>query len=287
MLWFGKQAKSEQLADDPSVIRPAKLAVEFDSSIASTKLKSLLDELDEFEGDLNSLLGALHTKQELMVKAFPIDPVAGWSLSRQAFMIVLSAVFPARRKLAEFFSEMDELVIAGHLQNLVYGHDSIVERMRTFSEIVPVDRKKERRAIWDLAAEILHFRDPEAIPLMTRWVWDEETVSGALREFIRGNDGLPSIPLDNSPETYEGARSWFADTLTEAGFYRDLPFLIDLLLAQAYADYVKAMSNGLGMVQAKFGSSQDPLEFVLRLLGVGVAGGLVPIADAGAGHILH
>lgn len=286
MLWFGKQAESAQAVDDPMVIRPAQLEVEFDSSITGGKLQTLLDELGEFEGGLESVLAALRAKQELMQKAFPAARAADWGLSREAFRIVLSAVFPARRKLAAFLGELDAPRVEELVDALVYGHGPVTDRMRAFCEIVPVERKKERRAIWDLAAEILHFRDPEAVPLMTRWVWDEATTSGALREFIRGNDGMPEIPLDNRPETYEGARSWFAEALVEAGFYRDLPFLIDLLLAQAYADYVKAMSNGLGMVQAEFGGNQHPLEFVLKLLGVD-AGGRSSAEGADADRTLH
>jgi hypothetical protein len=286
MLWFGKQAESAQGADDPTVIRPAKLGVVFDGTITGNKLQVLLDEVNEFEGGLETLLAALRTKQELMQKAFPATRTEDWGLSREAFLIVLSAVFPARRKLAAFFAELDASKAEELAETLVYGDGSVTERMREFCEIVPVERKKERRAIWDLAAEILHFRDPEGMPLMTRWVWDVETASGALREFIRGNDGMPEIPLDNRPETYEGARSWFAEALTEAGFYRDLPFLIDMLLAQAYADYVKAMSNGLGMVQAEFGGNQHPLEFVLKLLGVD-AGGRKSVEGGDADRTLH
>jgi len=39
-------------------------------------------------------------------------------------------------------------------------------------------------AAWDFAAEVLHFHAPERYPLMTRWVWDETTQSGALRELV-------------------------------------------------------------------------------------------------------
>lgn len=286
MRWFGKQAESAQGAGGREVIRPAKLAIELSSSIVGSKLQRLLDEVSEFEGGLDSLFSALRTKQELMQKAFPASRGEDWALSREAFQIVLSAVFPARRRLGSFFSELDESSVADHVEALVYGQGSLTDRMQAFCEIVPEERKKERRAIWDLAAEILHFRDPESVPLMSRWVWDEATYSGALREFIPGNDGLTEIPLDNRPETYEGARSWFAEALAEAGFYRDMPFLIDLLEAQAYADYVKAMSNGMGMVQAEFGGNQHPLEFVLKLLGVDAGGRKIP-AGGGADRTLH
>lgn len=286
MLWYGKQAEAAQRADDPTVIRPAALEVKFDSDIVGSKLRVLLNEVDEFEGGLNAVLEALHTKQELMQRAFPTTPGPEWAMGAEAMQIVLSAVFPARRKLAAFFSELGPERTEQLVQRLVYGKAAVEQRMHEFCDVVPAERKKQRRAIRDLAAEILHFRDPEAIPLMTRWVWDQSTASGALREFIRGNDGMTQIPLDNRPETYEGARSWFAEAVTEAGFYRDLPYLIDLLQAQAYADYVKAMSNGLGMVQAEFGGNQHPLEFVLKLLGVD-AGGRGTAAGDDADRTLH
>lgn len=286
MLWYGKQAEAAQRADDPTVIRPAALEVKFDSDIVGSKLRVLLNEVDEFEGGLNAVLEALHTKQELMQRAFPTTPGPEWAMGAEAMQIVLSAVFPARRKLTAFFSELEPERTEQLVQRLVYGKAAVEQRMHEFCDVVPAERKKQRRAIRDLAAEILHFRDPEAIPLMTRWVWDQSTASGALREFIRGNDGMTQIPLDNRPETYEGARSWFAEAVTEAGFYRDLPYLIDLLQAQAYADYVKAMSNGLGMVQAEFGGNQHPLEFVLKLLGVD-AGGRGTAAGDDADRTLH
>jgi hypothetical protein len=44
--------------------------------------------------------------------------------------------------------------------------------------------------------------------------------------------------------------------------------MIDLLQAQAYSEYVKSVSTGIGLVDAEFGGRQDPAEFVLKLLGV-------------------
>lgn len=266
MLWFGKRAK-EAGSVDRDLIEPADLAVEFDGAVAEGKLDSLLKEFDE-RGGPESFLTALRLKHELFRKALPEQGPA--QLSREAFETLLSSVFPARRKLAEKFAAMSEDRINEAINDLVYGEADLQERMQAFCELVPKEEKKPRRAIWDLAAELLHFREPEAIPLMTRWVWDSNTASGALREFIRGNDSLPEIPLDTAPGTFEAARNWFADVLGQRGFYRDIPFLIDMLQAQAYADYVKAMSTGIGMVDAEYGGRQDPLEFLLKLLGIDV-----------------
>ena len=264
MLWFGRQAKDKGSAgrDD---IPPASLEVQFDKDIAQSKLDGLLKELGE-RGGLEPYLEALKLKHELFLKALPEDRPA--EISRETFNTLLSSIFPARRKLAETLGHMDDATLARVIGDLIYGEGVIEERIQAFCELVPKDEKKPRRAMWDLAAELLHFRAPERIPLMTRWVWDANTTSGALREFLRGNDALREIPLDTRPGTFQASRAWFGEFLAERGFYRDLPFLVDMLLAQAYADYVKAMSAGIGMVDAEFGGRGDPLELVLKLLGI-------------------
>lgn len=264
MLWFGRQAKGKGSAER-DLIQPADLQVRFDEGIAGLKLDALLKEAGE-RGGLEPFLEALRLKHELFLTALPEEGPA--VLGREGFEALLSSVFPARRKLAATFADMDEPTLNRVVNELVYGQAPLAERMRAFCELVPKEDKKPRRAIWDLAAELLHFRDPERIPLMTRWVWDTATCTGALREFLRGNDTLREIPLDTRPETFQAARVWFGEMLAGRGFYRDLPYLIDMLQAQAYADYVKAMSTSIGMVDAEYGGRQDPLEFLMKLLGI-------------------
>lgn len=268
MLWFGKQAKASGGGGDGDAIAPAELEVSFDKDIAGTKLDELLGLLSE-RGGIEVLMEAMGLKKELFQRLLPAEQPES-AFSREGFNAVLETVFPARRKLGEVFSALDDDGLRKAVFDLVYGEGRIGDRMDAFCELVPNDKenRKARRAIWDLAAELLHFRDPDRIPLMTRWVWDVNTSTGALREFIRGNDSMETIPLEPRPETYEGARTWFAEFLGERGFYRDLPFLIDLLQAQAYSDYVKAMSSRIGMIDAEFGAKHDPLELVLKLLGI-------------------
>ncbi|OBS10181.1 hypothetical protein [Acidihalobacter prosperus] len=273
MLWYKKQADAtaQQSGGDDAIV-PAELAVDFDRSIAESKLNALLEQSKDV-GGVENLIESLNAKCLLFGAAFPAKRPSGWSLTQETLDAVYAAVFQVRRKLGAIHAAIGAQALGDGVVDLVYGDKSLQDRLLGFVSLVPEEMKKERRAMRDLAAEILHFRDPEGMPLMTRWVWDEATASGALREFIRGNDGLPEIPIDNRAETFEGARVWFAEMLAEAGFYRDVPMLIDLLLAQAYSDYVKAMSSGLGMVQAEFGQSHHPLELLIKLLGVDPATG--------------
>jgi hypothetical protein len=268
MLWFGKQAKASGGGGDGDAITPAELEVRFDKDIASSKLDALIELLGE-RGGIEVLLEAVGLKKELFQHLLPPEKTDS-AFSRDGFNAVLETVFPARRKLGGVFAKLDDDGLRKAVFDLVYGEAPVADRMAAFCELVPNDKenRKARRAIWDLAAELLHFRDPDRIPLMTRWVWDVNTSTGALREFIRGNDSMETIPLEPRPEIFEGARVWFADFLGERGFYRDLPYLIDLLQAQAYSDYVKAMSSRIGMIDAEFGAKHDPLELVLKLLGI-------------------
>ena len=264
MLWFGKQAEGGQDGDD--VIVAAEPEFTLDRDIASAKFRALLEQIEERNATLEELLEALRSKHELFARVLPAQRPE--SLTRDEVMLLLAVVFPARRKVDRHLAALDDAALSAAVLELVYGQGRLDERIDAFCELVPESDKKARRAIRDLAAEIVHFRDPERIPLMTRWVWDVRTMSGAVREFIRGNDTMEQIPMGSRPEDYEGVRAWFAERLSEDGVYRDLPYLVDLLQAQAYADYVKAMSARVGMVNAELGAKQDPLEFLVKLLGI-------------------
>lgn len=265
MLWFGKQAKGGQAGGEELIV-PAELGFTLDAEIAASKFRSLLEQIEERNATLEFFLGALRSKHELFARVLP--PQRPASLDRRDVLRLLAAVFPARRKVGVHLAGLDDAALASSVLDLVYGEGRLEERMDAFCALMPDTDRKARRAIRDLAAELVHFRDPERVPLMTRWVWDANTMTGAVREFIRGNDSMEHIPMGGRPEDYEGVRVWFAERLSEDGIYRDLPYLVDLLQAQAYADYVKAVSARVGMVNAELGAKQDPLEFLVKLLGI-------------------
>lgn len=264
MLWFAKQVEDGQGGVDD--IAAAELDVALDTEIASSKFRTLLEQIEEKGVTLEFFLEALRSKHELFAGVLPVQRPE--VLGREQVAGLLAVVFPARRKLESHLAALDDDTLSSAVLELVYGEGRLDERMNAFCGLIPAEDRKARRAIWDLAAELVHFRDPERVPLMTRWVWDTRTMTGAVREFIRGNDVMERISIGNRPEDFQGVRAWFVEHLTEAGLYRDLPYLVDLLQAQAYADYVKAVSMGVGMVNAELGAKQDPLEFLVKLLGI-------------------
>lgn len=252
---------------DGNEVIPAQLDIAFDRSIAESKLNTLLEQASDV-GGLEPLISSLNAKCLLFETIFPVKRPSDWEFTADQLGSVVRTVFQVRRKIGRIEDSIGKQGLINGVTNLVYGSQSVEDRLESFVSLVEPDLKKERRAMRDLAAEILHFRDPEGMPLMARWVWDEATASGALREFVRGNDVLPEIPIDNRPQTFEGARVWFVDILADAGFYRDVPMLINLVQAQAYADYVRAMSGRIGLIQAEFAQNHHPLELLSKLLGI-------------------
>lgn len=273
MLWFKKQPDNADSAADADRIVPAALPVALDSRQFQQHFSQLGRHADEGV-ELEALLASLQAKSRLFSSLLNAQALPG--LSMDGIEALLATVFSARRRVYPALQEMGVEATRQAIQELLYGTMPLGERLQRFSEIVPIDegadketRKqaaKNRRAAFDFGAEMLHFNNPEKYPLMTRWVWDQNTVSGALREFIRGNDSLPDVPLGNSPEMFEGARAWLAEQIAEQGLYKDVPFWIDLVLAQAYSEYFRSMAEG--MLSADFGRGITPQEQLKKFLGI-------------------
>lgn len=263
MRWLRRPAEAGSGASGPGLV-PEPLRVTFNKEILGTKLGSLRAAISEAGGvdGLDSFIEALRSKHEV----FAGIAGKGAGIDRTDLRMLGGLVFPVRRKLGAVLAAREGALLDG-LRELVTSALSLDDRLHAFAALAGDDRKL-RRALWDFGAEILHFLDPEAVPLAARWVWDAGTATGALREFIRGNDTMRQVPIGDSLAAFQGARLWFYDGLADEGFYRDLPYVTDLVWAQAYSDYARSLSVGMGMIDAQFGARQDPLELVVKMLGI-------------------
>ena len=273
MLWFKKQPERKTAELEADLIIPAALSVALDPGQFQQRFSALKHNAEE-DGGIEAFLLSLEAKHQLFFALLKIDIID--QLSMEGVEALLETVFSARRRVFFAFSAMGQELTVSTIKDLLYGKGPLQDRMTGFAEIIEINdaddketRKnsaKNRRAVYDFGAEILHFNDPLKYPLMTRWVWDQNTVSGALREFIRGNDSMPAVPLGNSPEAFEGARVWLAAQLAEQGLYKDVHFWIDLVLAQAYSEYFRSMAEG--MLSADFGRASGPSDYVKKFLGI-------------------
>ncbi|MHB8551036.1 MAG: hypothetical protein ACYDB8_08740 [Acidiferrobacterales bacterium] len=272
MLWFKRRPDPAASADgDRDVIDPVPLAVSMDAGIFRSKFAVLLGLLGEGGGS-DVFLDALAVKSRLFREALDPGPIEG--LARDGVAVLLETVMPARKRLGPVLAQMDEQALTAAVRELLYGPGALESRMQGFVDALPVlgaderSVRKAKRAGWDFAAELLHFRAPQQYPLMTRWVWDPSTMSGAIRELLVGGDTNNDIALGSAPGMYEAARIWTAQQMAEQGVYREPQFAVDLFFAHAYADYMRAMSSGMGLMNSDFGGKADPMEPVRKLLGI-------------------
>lgn len=265
MIWFKKQAEVDASSRGDE-IAPASLSIKFDENICQNKMQSLLNELND-KGGIEEYIQALSNKHELFHRVLSEEVIE--ELDRSSVETLLDTIFTARRKLPDILINVPDEVLLQQIKALIYGESELQDRLGNFVSIFETDNRKAKRAAWDFAAELLHFNAPEQYPHMSRWVWNSKELSGAYREFLTGSDTLSEIPLGGTPGDFEAVRIWLAEQLGEQGFYRDIHFMIDLLIAYAYAEYVLSMSKGMGMFGSQFGGAEtEPLEFIVKLLGI-------------------
>ncbi len=260
MLWAREKPPSAPARRGP--VEPAPLAVQFSASLFERHFKALLAAAEDGEG-VEAWLDALGEKQRRLTVA----------LEQGNLVRIIDLVFGARRKLGHLAGDAQFAAVVGRL-----GDDALPleERLAAVITATPVgagERREARqaaarlrRAAHDLAAEVLHFCDPVGIPLMTRWVWDRATMSGALRELAHGGESARELALDNRAGTYEAARRWLLERVSAQGIYRDLHFWADLVLAAAYGHYFRSMTGGV--LGSDFQRAAHPAEAITGLLGI-------------------
>ncbi len=230
MLWFRKRPEAA-LPAVTDQIAPAELPVALDRGLFKQHFAKLLENAAQ-DGGIEGYLAALGAKQHAYAA---LIERSGGGLTLDDFESLLDLVFTARRRVFPALGALGAAQVTARVSELLWGNAPLAQRMQGFVDAMPgaagMDRDsiraaaKVRRAAWDFAAELVHFGDPEKYPLMSRWVWDQGTQSGALREFIRGSDGAMEIPVANSPESFEGARKWLAERIARRGHLPRRAFL--------------------------------------------------------------
>jgi hypothetical protein len=277
MLWFKRTSTAAATgAAEFDLIVPAELPVSFSPELFQRHFSALL-EAAKADGGAAAYLKSLNAKHDLFAVALDTEPAGHLDLEK--LELLLETVFTARRKLLPVFRRLGAPHIVAQVDRLLHGNGAVDGRMRSFADAVAgvAGEGREARSLAarvrgaarDFAAELLHFRDPVRYPLMTRWVWDEATMSGALREFIPGAESMDKLSLDGRPETFEGVRKWFSAQIETQGIYRDVPFWIDLVQVSGYSHYFRAMTGG--MMGPEFNRSSGPEDEMKRLLGIDMA----------------
>lgn len=227
----------------------------------------------EEHGGVEAYLSALSHKCSI-VRRF-LDGAGSGAAVREGLLQALAVMFTARRRLypALVSVDLDRLAVA--LNGLRQPEHPAMAIQRLVDLLPGVDATDRaslrvaarlRRAAWDFAAEMMHFDCPEKTPLMTRWVWDASTQTGACRELLTGSDTLVETGLGSGVDTFRDARAWLIERLRDKGIFRDLPLWADLVLAQAYVGYVRIVTEG--SLGGDFARGSVAGEQLRKLLGI-------------------
>ena len=280
MLWARKRPV-EATPLSAAAIVAAELPLALDAELFDRHFAALVDALASC-GGVEPCLERLAAKQQLF--AATLADARERDIDSREVGRVLGFVFTARRHLLPALEELGAERSAHLVRDLADVAVPLGRRVQNFVDAMPGARTMDRpdvraaarlrRAAWNFAAELAHFGDPVRFPLVARWVWDSASQSGALREFIRGNDAMREIPFDNSAELHEGARTWLSGRIAGRGIYRDVALWIDLVLGQAYVSYLRSMANG--SLGGEFARGAAPHEQLTKLLGIDTGGGRPP-----------
>lgn len=219
----------------------------------------------EETGGVEAYVEALRLKSEAFKKIFaeagPEGPDAG------EFAVLAGLMPTVRRRIGPWLEgdKFDEMRCA--VMMLINGehHELTVdERMAEFIVTFPID--KRHRWVKDLAAELLHALDIERYPLMCRWVWDVSSNTGVLREIWHGDVDRVTIRVGDGYATHMMLREELATFLSQNGVFKDVPYYVDLVLAQVYSEYIAA--QGGSYLRADFSSAEDQIVYLRRLLGL-------------------
>ncbi len=224
----------------------------------SLALETLVARADE-QGGVEAYVEALKVKSALFRASLEQE------LTLKDFRAMCAHMATVRRRIGAHAQPEAFATVKKHVAELLSGGESPDARLGRFCAQFPDDR--DHRWVRDLAAELLHYADPERYPLMTRWVWDARTNTGVLREIWHGEDvDHRTIDVPDDYSTFVGLRQELAQYLAANGVYRDVLFYIDVLLAQVYAGYIG--ERGSSYLRADFATPEDPMLHVRRILGL-------------------
>jgi hypothetical protein len=187
------------------------------------------------------------------------------NLDIETFKGLCTFMSTVRRRIGPWLAEEAYTEMREGLTELFCAQYEIDDRIIRFCTRFPDE--KSYRWTRDLATEMLHYSDPERIPLMNRWVWDAKSNTGVLREIWHADD-IDHITIA-VPDGYATAlmlREELSQFLSDNGFFRDMLFYVDVLCAQIYANYI--CEQGGSYLRVDFSAPEDPMQHTRRLLGL-------------------
>jgi hypothetical protein len=233
--------------------------------LSGPKLKLALEALvsrAEEQGGVEAYVEAVKIKSALFAQTLGSD------FDLKAFRTLCAHMATVRRRIGRYVEPDVFPETKARVEELLANRADtamVDARIGKFCAAFPADR--EHRWVRDLAAELLHYADPERYPLMTRWVWDARANTGVIREIWHAEDidGI-SLEVPDDYATFLVLRQELAQYLAANGVFRDVLHYVDVLMAQVYAGYIG--ERGGTYLRADFATPEDPMLHTRRILGL-------------------
>lgn len=217
----------------------------------------------EEHGGIERYVDAVKLKSTMFQQA--LNDGAVDDLDIETFKGLCTFMATVRRRVGNWLTGDTYPDLHDGIRGLFAADDNVDARIEAFCARFPTD--KRHRWVRDLAVELLHNADPERVPLMNRWVWDATANTGVLREIWHGDDvDHMTIKVADGFGTFLMLREELSQFLSDEGFFRDVLQYVDILSAQAYAQYI--CEQGGSYLRADFSAPEDPMQHTRRLLGL-------------------
>ena len=217
--------------------------------------------------DLSLIADDLVRKSEAMRAVVGDDPAA---MDSDALAELLSWVFCARRRVQRIFAVVHPEELAAGIADLLGGSGGVARRFDAFQGLLAGLGGSGAGAVAaDLPGELLHFLDPGRYWLWSRWMWDPEIETGALRLVTMDEVDLDAGSPGESYLAIGQALAFVEETGKAAGFTTmgAGQFGTDVFLAAVYGVYMHTVLR-MRLTQ-EFTNVVPPLPALTRrLLGV-------------------
>ncbi len=214
-------------------------------------------------GGMETLVEALEGKTMLFQRTFDDNANA---LVESEFLDCCAFMPTVRRRLKSVFAKHGFDYLANAVEDLLadLSIDQVDDKVEKFTQSLALDSKTR----WprDLAAEIIHFREPQLYPLMTRWVWDFQANTGILREIWYSETELRFLDIPDGVRTHLELRRELDEFLHESGVFAHRYYVIDYLFAWLYSEYIG--SQGGSFLKTEYSFTGTPFGYALRMLGL-------------------
>ncbi len=214
--------------------------------------------------DLDAIEREVAAKSVRFQATFSEDQLA--SASHGELESTLKRIFAVRRHLTQVWDGHDDKALGAEIRDLIYGDAPLAARFQTFCDSFG---QLDENMRYDFASEILHFTRPDDYWLWTRWMWDPEIETGALRLVTLDEVDLHGASLGEMYLRVGEATAFASATGEAAGFTRigEGRFGLDVFLACVYGVYTYTVLR-MRMTQ-EFNKVVPQLpELARRLLGV-------------------